>query len=104
MTYENSGQLYQQRVFNMLNGDAVAITLRVKASAMSSVLDRFGKDLLVTKASDGVASACVTVMESPTFYGWLTQFGNEVTPVSPESNRKKYIEYLRKLVETYEGQ
>lgn len=104
MTYENSGQPYQQRVFNMLNGDAVAITLRVKASAMSSVLDRFGKDLLVTKASDGVASACVTVMESPTFYGWLTQFGDEVTPVSPESSRKKYIEYLRKLVETYEGQ
>ena len=93
---------YQQRVFNMFNGDAVAVTLKVKASAMSSVLDRFGKDLLVTKASDGVAIACVTVMESPTFYGWLTQFGDEVTLVSPESSRRKYMEYLRKLLSGYD--
>ncbi len=86
------------------DGDRYVETLRVRASAMSSVLDRLGKDLLVTKASDGVATACVTVIESPTFYGWLTQFGDEVTLVSPESSRKKYMEYLKKLVETYEGQ
>ncbi len=73
----------------MFNGDTVAVTLRMKASVMSSVLDRFGKNLLVTKASDGVATACVTVMESPTFYGWLTQFGDEVTLVSPENSPKK---------------
>ena len=92
---------YQQRVFNMFNGDAVAVTLRVKSSAMSSVLDRFGKDLLVTKAADGVATACVTVMEAPTFYGWLTQFGEDVMIQGPDKIRDGYLDYLAGIADAY---
>ena len=92
---------YQQRVLNMFNGDAVAVTLRVKPSTMSSVLDHFGKDLLVTKISDGVATVCVTVMESPTFYGWLTQFGEDVMIQGPEKIRNGYLNYLAGITDAY---
>ena len=93
---------YQQRVFGMFTGDAVRVTLAVSETVMSSVIDRFGKDVLVTEAEGGVAKVVVTVMEAPTFYGWLSQFDGEITLLAPESSRGKYAAYLRKLLAGYE--
>lgn len=94
---------YQQRVFGMFTGDAVRVTLAVNETVMSSVIDRFGKGVLVTEAEGGVAKVVATVMEAPTFYGWLSQFDGEITLLAPESSREKYAAYLRKLLAGYES-
>ena len=89
---------YQQRVFGMFNGEPMAVTLSVKGSVMSSVIDRFGKDVLVTKHEDGYATVAVTVMEAPTFWGWLAQFNGDISIEGPQKCKDKYAEYLRKLL------
>jgi len=94
---------YQQRVFGMYSGDPVGVTLLVKASAMSSVVDRFGADVSAVPAGEGVARVSAVVLEAPTFYGWLAQFGDDVVIESPERLRKSYAEHLEKVLAAYRG-
>lgn len=92
---------YQQRTFDMFNGNAVSVTLRVKAAAMSAVIDRFGKDVAATPLDDGSARVRATVMESPTFYGWLTQFSDAVVIEGPSQVRNAYRDYLMRVLRSY---
>ena len=93
---------YQQRSFDMFNGQPTTVTLLAKASAMNAVVDRFGEDVLVTPAEEDVARVHVTVMESPTFYGWLAQFGEDITIEAPQSTRAAYAAHLRSILSSYE--
>lgn len=93
---------YQQRVFGMFSGEAVQVTLTVKASAMSAVMDRFGKDVASTPSGEGECRVSATVMEAPTFFGWLTQFGSDVVIEAPQSLRRSYADYLQAILKSYE--
>lgn len=93
---------YQQRVFGMFGGESVPVTLRVKAHVMSSVVDRFGADVKSVPLEEGVARVSAVVLEAPTFYGWLVQFGDDIVIEAPESLRNSYVAYLRDVVATYE--
>ncbi|MDO4502760.1 MAG: WYL domain-containing transcriptional regulator [Coriobacteriia bacterium] len=93
---------YQERTFGMFNGESVSVTLLVKASAMSAVVDRFGKDVDCAPAGEGLARVRVTVMETPTFYGWLVQFGDQVTIEAPDSAREGFVQFLGNVLSAYE--
>lgn len=92
---------YRQRAFGMYSGATVGMVLRVRASAMSTVIDRFGKDVAVRPLADGEALVNVTVMEAPTFYGWLATLGTQVRIESPQRARDAYADYLERIVDTY---
>lgn len=92
---------YQQRVFGMFSGKPVGVTLLVRASAMSAVIDRFGKDIEVSCAENGWSRISAMVMEAPTFYGWLATLGTDVRIEQPQSTRESYISYLRGIAESY---
>ncbi len=92
---------YQQRVFGMFSGSPVGVTLLVKGSAMSAVIDRFGRDVKALPAQDGWARVLVTVMEAPTFFGWLTTLGQTVKIEQPESLKASYVAYLESIVANY---
>ena len=92
---------YQQRVFGMYSGDPVPVTLLVRASAMSSVVDRFGADVSSAPAGEGMARVRAVVLEAPTFYGWLAQFGDDVVIESPEHLRESYAAHLEKVLAAY---
>ena len=94
---------YQQRVFGMFSGEPVSVKLLVKAKAMGAVIDRFGVDVHVSPAEEGVARVSAVVLEAPTFYGWLAQFGDDVVIESPTSLRDSYAAHLEKVLETYRG-
>lgn len=93
---------YQQRVFGMFSGESVAVTLLVKPDAMNAVVDRFGRDVALTVTEEGRALVHVTVMEAPTFYGWLATLGTSVRIESPASIRDAYTAYLQKVLDCYE--
>lgn len=95
---------YQERVFGMFSGKVVHVTLRVNAKVMSAVVDRFGKGAIVNHLSaDGSSGQVhVSVMEAPTFYGWLATFGTEMEIISPEQTRNKYRQYLLDIAHQYE--
>lgn len=92
---------YQQRSFDMFNGQPTTVTLLAKASAMNAVVDRFGEDVLVTPAEKDIARVHVTIMESPTFYGWLAQFGEDITIEAPQSTRAAYAAHLHSILRSY---
>ena len=94
--------MYQQRVFGMFNGEPVSVTLLVKAPAMNSVIDRFGKDVQSVSAGEGQARVNVVVMQAPTFFGWLSQFGTDVIIEKPESLKSAYVDFLSSIVSAYE--
>ncbi len=93
---------HQQRVFGMFHGESVGVTLLVRGSVMSAIVDRFGKDVEVLPAEDGWARVCVTVMAAPTFYGWLATFGSSVQIEEPQSLRQAYAGYLSAILENYQ--
>lgn len=93
---------YQHRIFGMYNGDPVSVTLLVKAGAMGPVIDRFGVDVHAVPVEEGLARVNAVVLEAPTFYGWLAQFGDSVVIESPEHLRESYAEHLKKTLEVYE--
>lgn len=85
----------------MFHGESVGVTLLVRGSVMSAIVDRFGKDVEVLPAEDGWARVCVTVMAAPTFYGWLATFGSSVQIEEPQSLRQAYAGYLSAILENY---
>lgn len=93
---------YQQRVFGMYSGEAVNVTLLVQKSAMNAVIDRFGKDVASTPLPDGRARISTTVMEAPTFFGWLATLGTSVTIEKPTALRKAYVAHLRTIADSYD--
>ena len=92
---------YEQRTFDMFNGEAVSVTLVVKETAMSAVLDRFGKEITTTPVGTDAARIHVTVMQSPTFFGWLATFGNDVTIEAPATLKSAYCNYLKGILANY---
>ena len=92
---------YQQRVFGMFSGESVSVTLLVKASAMSSVIDRFGVGVHAVPAGEGLARVSAVVLEAPTFYGWLAQFGDDVVIESPQRLRNAFAEHLENTLKSY---
>ena len=97
---------YQERVFGMYSGEVVEVTLRVNERVMCSVYDRFGKNIILNNpSSDGsTADVHVSVMEAPTFYGWLATFGTDIELVAPKKTRQKYQEYLSGILQSYQSQ
>lgn len=85
----------------MFSGEPVAVTLRVKLGVMSSVVDRFGKDVICQPLSETEALVKATVMKAPTFYGWLATFGNQITIEEPQSLKDAYLEHLKGIVQAY---
>ena len=73
---------------------------------MCSVYDRFGKNIILNNPSpDGTtADVHVSVMEAPTFYGWLATFGTDIELVAPKKTRQKYQEYLSGILQSYQSE
>lgn len=93
---------YSTRIFSMYGGEEEAVRLRFDNSLIGVVLDRFGKDVPVEKEADGAFSVRVHVAISPTFLGWLFQFGSRVRILSPESVVKRFKDYLTQVQALYE--
>lgn len=96
-TFDVAG--YQSRMFGMFSGESVRAQLSVAEEAMGAVIDRFGRDITSTTTPDGNALVNVTVTESPTFYGWLAQFGGLVKITQPESLRTAYLQHLQAILD-----
>ena len=93
---------YQRGTFLMYPGKAVKVTMKVRENAMNAVADAFDKDkVTITDISDGTATIFTEVKESPTFYGWLSQFNGDITLEGPEDTRQRYVGYLQGLLERY---
>ena len=92
---------YSKKVFGMFTGETVNVRLRFAEHLAGAVIDRFGRDVMITAAGDGHFSVSVDVAVSPQFYAWLFAFGTEVEILSPESVRDEFGDRLARLQAQY---
>lgn len=92
---------YSKKVFGMFTGETVNVRLRFAEHLAGAVIDRFGRDVMITSAGDGHFSLSVDVAVSPQFYAWLFAFGTEVEILSPESVRDEFGDRLARLQAQY---
>ena len=92
---------YTNRNFEMYKGEEITVELRCKNELAGVIIDRFGENVPFSNLTESAFDAHVKVYASPIFYGWLANFGDGITVVSPESVRTGYVSHLRGILDTY---
>ncbi|MDO4565564.1 MAG: transcriptional regulator [Clostridia bacterium] len=80
---------FTSEAFRMYGGDEERVTLRFDPQLIGSVYDRFGEDISIYRDGDALYTT-VNIQISPTFWGWIFQFGNKMKITAPESAVEKF--------------
>jgi predicted DNA-binding transcriptional regulator YafY len=92
---------YCQSVFGMFGGKTSRVKVRFAAALVGVVIDRFGKDVSITKEDEAWFVANIKVTLSPVFFSWLIQFGGRAQVLEPAEVRRQLKELLRESLENY---
>ena len=90
---------YTEQAFKMFSGQIEDVVLEFDISLIGVVYDKFGEDTVMVNSGNNKFRANVKVQISPTFWGWLFQFGRDMRIVSPESVITQYKERIQRLCE-----
>lgn len=97
----NPGE-FSARSFGMFGGEKIAVDLIVDKSIVGAIIDRFGKEVLLTPIDENRARVHVIVLKSSVFFGWLAQFGSLLTIEAPRELALEYKKHLATICENYE--
>ena len=89
---------YSNKVFQMFSGEETTVELECDTSLMKYVIDRFGLDVETEELSEEKFLAKVPVDLSPTFYGWVFQFGGGIRVIGPEEAVDAYKEMVDEVI------
>ena len=92
---------YTSRVFGMFSGEPVYATLRAKPQLMGEIIDRFGTDVRLRILPGDTIHVYERVVQTPKFYGWIAQFGNQIEIEGPPPLRKGYADFIRQISQVY---
>lgn len=87
---------YTEQVFKMYAGHTEQVTIRFSRKLIGTVYDKFGEDTKMIPVGDTECIATVWVQVSPTFWGWVLQFGNQMKIISPDSVIEEYQSRLKR--------
>ena len=76
---------YTERVFKMYGGQPVDIVIEFDDKLIGVVYDKFGEHTKMIRTHEHTCVATVKVQVSPTFWGWLFQFGKQMRILSPST-------------------
>ena len=93
--------VYGKNVFSMYSGEAVQVKMQFANSLAGVVLDRFGRDAILVPEGENTFTYTATIAVSPTFLGWLTQFGAKAKVVYPESVAEAHKKLLQQTLAQY---
>lgn len=74
---------YTEQAFKMFGGQLEDVVLEFDRSLIGVVYDKFGESVKMMPSGDENIVATVKVRISPTFWGWLFQFGKQMRVISP---------------------
>lgn len=89
---------YMNSSFSMFSGESQDVKLRFHNKLVNSVLDRFGKDIIMHQDGDEHFTVRVKVKPEPPFFGWLFQFGTNAEIIGPVEQKIKYKEQLEAVL------
>lgn len=90
---------YTEQAFKMYGGTPVDITVQFDSKLIGVVYDKFGEDTKMIRTGEDTCVATVRVQISPTFWGWLFQFGGQMQVLSPDSVILDYKERITQFME-----
>lgn len=73
---------YTKQTFGMFGGETEEVTLQFDRSILGQIYDQFGEDIIIERISEEKYRTTVTIQDSPTFRGWVYQFGNQMTLIT----------------------
>lgn len=86
--------VYTRRNFSMYGGEEARVTMEFDDSLAGVVIDRFGKDVMITRLGDGRFRISAQVAVSPQFYAWVFGLGGGARITAPESVKNGMLEML----------
>jgi len=88
---------YTKEVFRMYDTQETAeVTLLCDSTVMRGIIDKFGEDVRIRARDESHFAATVTVCPSPTFYGWIFQWGGQIKIEDPADVKEGYFEMARR--------
>lgn len=90
----------QKSVYSMFGGEKVNVRIQFDNSLINVVIDRFGERVICHPDSESTFYINSEVQISPTFWGWLFQFGNKAKVLAPnyvKDMAKTKLEEIAKL-------
>lgn len=89
---------YTERVFKMYGGQPVNLVIEFNDKLIGAIYDKFGENTKIIRTQEHRCVATVKVQISPTFWGWLFQFGKQMQILSPTTVIDKYTTMVCELV------
>ena len=96
-------EAYRKKTFNMFNGAEQRVTLRFDNSLIGIVVDRFGKNLMISKYDEKSFKVTVRANISPQFYAFLFAYADKVCILSPEWVAAEYADMAARVTTQYES-
>lgn len=90
---------YTERVFKMYGGQLLDIVIEFDDKLIGVVYDKFGENTKMIRTHEHMCVATVKVQVSPTFWGWLFQFGKQMRILSPINLIDEYTTLVSELTE-----
>ena len=90
---------YTERVFKMYGGQPVDIVIEFDDKLIGVVYDKFGENTKMIRTHEHTCVATVKVQISPTFWGWLFQFGKQMRILSPVNLTEEYKNMIGEVIE-----
>lgn len=83
ISLRNEVAAYTEQTFKMFSGQIEDVVLEFDRSLIGAVYDKFGENVKMMSSGENKIIATVKVRISPTFWGWLFQFGALMKIISP---------------------
>ncbi len=93
--------LYSKKTFGMYGGRDENVTLQCKNSMAGIIVDRFGREVIMTPVDGEHFSVTVKVAVSPLFLTWIMNFGTDIKIISPQNVIDEFIATAKKAIEQY---
>ena len=78
----------------MYGGESADVMILFDRMLIGPVLDKFDEGTPMMPVNETTCAATVHVQVSPTFFGWLAQFGNKMKVLSPDCLIEKYKSHI----------
>lgn len=89
------------KVFDMFAGTAYTVKMRFRNELTDSVIDQFGRDIVMIPDGSEHFTITAAVEVSPPFYAWVSTFGRRAKIISPPEAVEGMKDFLQKAAEMY---
>lgn len=89
---------YSREMFGMFRGERINVKLRFENRLAGVVVDRFGKDILMTPNGESHFTFQTKIALSPNFFAWICRFGGRATIVYPQSAVEAFRSYCKNIL------